>query len=301
MNEPDAALPLTEQRNAATMELDLLSTLEMVQVIAAEDARVAAAVAKTLPAVAAAVDAISARMRRGGRLIYAGAGTSGRLGALDAAECPPTFNTPPDQVVALMAGSAHALARAVEGAEDDEAGGAAEIAALGAGVDDCLVGIAASGRTPYVMGAMAEARHRGSLVVSIACVDPSPMAELAEVAIAPVTGPEVLTGSTRLKAGTAQKLVLNMISTGVMVRLGKTYGNLMVDMQPSNAKLRRRAQRIVAQATGLDAASAETLLARCDGDVKTAIVAALADVSPEAARARLAATGGNVRGAIAPP
>jgi N-acetylmuramic acid 6-phosphate etherase len=301
MNDLDATLPLTEQRNAATMELDQLSTLEMVQVINAEDAKVAAAVEKTLPAVAAAIDAISARMRRGGRLIYAGAGTSGRLGALDAAECPPTFSTPPDLVVALMAGSARAFARAVEGAEDDEAGGAAAITALDAGVDDSIVGIAASGRTPYVMGAMAEARRCGSLVVSIACVDPSPMAGLAEIAIAPVTGPEALTGSTRLKAGTAQKLVLNMISTGVMVRLGKTYGNLMVDMQPSNAKLRRRARRIVEQATGLDAASADALMARCDGEVKTAIVAALAGVSPEAARARLAAAGGSVRGAITPP
>lgn len=295
------ALPLTERRNPATMELDQLPTLEMVQVMNAEDATVAVAVRATLPAVAAAIDAISRRMQQGGRLIYVGAGTSGRLGALDAAECPPTFGTPPDLVVALMAGSARAFAQAVEGAEDDAAKGAADIAALDAGAADSVVGIAASGRTPYVLGAMAEAQRRGSLVVSLTCIDPSPMAGLAAIAIAPLTGPEVLTGSTRLKAGTAQKLVLNMLSTGVMVRLGKTYGNLMVDMQPSNAKLRVRARRMVEEATGLAAEAAETLLAQCNGEVKTAIVAALAGVPPAVARARLVGASGRVREAIALP
>jgi len=292
-------LPSTEARNPATAHIDTLPTLEMVRLMNAEDARVAPAVAAELRAVAQAIDAIAARMQEGGRLIYVGAGTSGRLGVLDASECPPTFSTPPEQVVGVIAGGAHALTHAVEGAEDDRQAGEDAMAALGVTARDSVVGIAASGRTPYVLGAMAEARRRGALVISLACAHPSSMAEAADIAIAPVTGPEVITGSTRLKAGTAQKMVLNMLSTGVMIRLGKTYGNLMVDVQPTNRKLQARARRIVAEACGVTDEEAEALMQAAGGDVKVAIVARLAGITPEAARARLAAAGGAVRRALA--
>ena len=291
-------LPITETRNPHTERIDTLSTLAMVETINREDARVAAAVAQELPAVAAAIDRISAGMARGGRLIYAGAGTSGRLAVLDAAECPPTFGTPSGVVVALLAGAQSAVTRAVEDAEDDAEGGAAEISALDVGKYDSVVGVAASGSTPYVIGALTEARRRGAFVVSVACNRPSALEALADVAIAPLVGPEVVTGSTRLKAGTSQKMVLNMISTGVMIRLGKTFGNLMVDVQPTNAKLRRRARRIVEQATGVASSEAEELLDAAGGEVKTAIVAALLGTSPTCARERLAAAGGAVRKAL---
>lgn len=289
---------LTESRNPDSAEIDALPTLELVRLMNREDARVPAAIAPELPNVAAAIDGIAARMRKGGRLIYIGAGTSGRLGVQDAAECPPTFNTAPGQVVALMAGGGAALTRPVEGAEDDAAAGERDVVSLAIGPLDSLVGIAASGTTPYVLGGMAEAKRRGAFVVSVACNHPSPMAERADIAIAPLVGPEAITGSTRLKAGSAQKMVLNMLSTGTMVRLGKTYGNLMVDVQPTNAKLRRRAQRIVAEATGLELAAAATLLAACNGQVKVAIVSALAGVDPTEATNRLLAAGGVVRGAL---
>ena len=291
-------VPITETRNALTDGIDRLDTLAMVRLINAEDSRVAQAVAGELPAIARAIDAIAGRMRLGGRLIYIGAGTSGRLGVLDAAECPPTFSVPRGLVIALIAGGERAITEAVEGAEDDRDAGGRDIAELGVDARDSVVGIAASGYTPYVLGGMAEARQRGALVVSLACAQPSPMAEMAEIAIAPVTGPEVITGSTRLKAGTGQKLVLNMLSTGVMIRLGKTYGNLMVDVQPTNAKLRGRAQRIVAEACGIPIEQAVALLAACDGQVEIAIVAHLAALSPEAARQRLDAAGGVVRKAL---
>lgn len=299
MTEHDTTLPLTEARNPATAQIDTLSTLEMVQVINAEDARVAGAVAAELPAIAQAIDAIAARMREGGRLIYIGAGTSGRLGVLDASECPPTFSTLPEQVVGVIAGGPDALTHAVEGTEDDQEAGVRDIITLGVTDRDSVVGIAASGRTPYVLGAMVEARRRGALVLSLACAHPSPMAEAADIAIAPLVGPEVITGSTRLKAGTAQKLVLNMFSTGVMIRLGKTYGNLMVDVQPTNRKLQARARRIVAEACGVTDAEAEVLLQACGGQVKVAIVAHLAGVAPQIAQERLAAAGGVVRKALA--
>ncbi len=297
------ALWVTEARNPATEQIDTLSTLEMVRLINAEDARVAEAVAVELPQIAAAIDAIAERMRRGGRLIYIGAGTSGRLGVLDASECPPTFGTPPELVVALIAGGTRAITEAVEGAEDDAEAGAREIAALEVGPQDSVVGIAASGRTPYVIGGMAEARWRGALVISLATNHPAPLEELAAIAIAPLVGPEVIAGSTRLKSGTAQKMVLNMLSTGVMIRLGKTFSNLMVDVQPTNAKLRARARRIVAQAgesagRPISEEEAGAMLEACGGEVKTAIVALLAQVTPEEARARLAAAGGVVRGAL---
>lgn len=291
-------LTLTEERNPLTTNIDTLPTLDMLTLINAEDQRVAQAVHDELPNIAAAVDAISTRMQRGGRLIYIGAGTSGRLGVLDASECPPTFGTPPELVVGLIAGGDVALTDAIEGAEDDPMGGAREIAELDVSENDSVVSIAASGRTPYAIGGLEEAKKRGALTVSIACNRPSPLEELAEIAIAPIVGPEVVTGSTRLKAGTAQKMVLNMISTAVMIRLGKTYSNLMVDVQPTNVKLRQRARRIVAEAAGLSLERATKILQDCDGEVKTAIVAVLANVSPEMSRQRLRVTGGFVRKAI---
>ena len=289
---------LTEERNPLTTNIDTLPTLDMLALINAEDQKVALAVRDELPNIATAVDAISARMQRGGRLIYIGAGTSGRLGVLDASECPPTFGTPPDLVVGLIAGGDVALTDAIEGAEDDRIGGAHEIAELDVSEKDSVVSIAASGRTPYAIGGLEEAKKRGALTVSIACNRPSPLEELAEIGIAPIVGPEVVSGSTRLKAGTAQKMVLNMISTGVMIRLGKTYSNLMVDVQPTNVKLRQRARRIVAEAAGLSLEEATKILQDCDGEVKTAIVAVLANVSPQVARQRLHETGGFVRKAI---
>lgn len=291
-------LTLTEERNPLTTNIDTLSTPDMLALINLEDQKVALAVRAELPNIATAVDAITVRMRRGGRLIYIGAGTSGRLGMLDASECPPTFGAPPELVVGLIAGGDIALTDAVEGAEDDPVGGAREIAELNVNKNDCVVSIAASGRTPYAIGGLEEAKNRGALTVSIACNRPSPLEELAEIGIAPIVGPEVLSGSTRLKAGTAQKMVLNMISTGVMIRLGKTYSNLMVDVQPTNVKLRQRARRIVAEAAGLSLEQATKILQACGGEVKTAIVAVLANVAPEVARQRLRETGGFVRKAI---
>jgi len=291
-------LTLTEERNPLTTDIDTLPTLDMLTLINREDQKVAFAVHTELPNIAVAVDAITSRIQRGGRLIYIGAGTSGRLGVLDASECPPTFGTPPELVVGLIAGGDVALTDAIEGAEDDQVGGAREIAELNVSENDCVVSIAASGRTLYAIGGLEEAKKRGALTVSIACNRPSPLEELAEIGIAPIVGPEVLSGSTRLKAGTAQKMVLNMISTGVMIRLGKTYSNLMVDVQPTNIKLRQRARRIVAEAAGLNLEQAAKILQACGGEVKTAIVAVLANVSPELAQQRLRQTGGFVRKAI---
>lgn len=296
MNSTDHLL--TEQRNPATQDIDALSTQEMVRVINREDAKVAEAVAAALPQIAAAIDAIAARMRQGGRLIYVGAGTSGRLGVLDASEIPPTFSAPPGLVIGVIAGGSTAITLSVEAAEDSPEQGAHDLAAHGLSALDSVVGIAASGRTPYVVGALKYARKLGAFSASVTCSTPSPMADAAELAIVALPGPEVITGSTRLKAGTAQKLILNMISTGAMIRLGKTYGNLMVDVQPSNEKLRQRARRIVAQASGLAPDDAGQLLAECDGEVKTAIVAAKLSVSPADARRRLAVVGGVVRSAI---
>ena len=298
---PDAlpAMGVTEARNPATADIDTLSTLQMVRLINDEDARVAPAVAAEAPAIAAAIDAIAARLAGGGRLIYAGAGTSGRLGVLDASECPPTFSAPPGLVVGLIAGGERALTHSIEGAEDDPAAGERDLVALDVSPLDAVVGIAASGRTPYVLGALQAARRRGALTVSLACNHPSPMAALAAISIAPLVGPEVIAGSTRLKAGTAQKMVLNLLSTGVMIRLGKTFGNLMVDVQASNSKLRVRARRIVAEACGLSPEDAAALLEGCGGEVKTAIVSGLAGIAPDEARRRLAAAGGVVRRALA--
>jgi len=289
---------LTEQINPLTRDIDILPTLEMVRLMNQEDARVATAVAVELENIARAIDAIAARMRRGGRLIYIGAGTSGRLGVLDASECPPTFDTPPEQVIGLIAGGPAALTQAIEGAEDDDQQGQRDLAAHGVNAEDSVVGIAASGQTPYVLGGITEARRRGALTVGVACNHPSSLSRLVDISITPLVGPEVIAGSTRLKAGTAQKMVLNMLSTGVMVKLGKTYGNLMVDVQPTNAKLRERARRIVAQACEIELSQAAALLEACDGETKTAIVAYLGSLHPSEARRRLREAGGSVRAAI---
>jgi N-acetylmuramic acid 6-phosphate etherase len=289
---------LTEQVNPFTQNIDVVPTLEMVRLINQEDARVAAAVAIEQENIARAIDAITAQMKHGGRLIYLGAGTSGRLGVLDASECPPTFNTPPELVVALIAGGPRAITAAVEGAEDDAARGAQEIAACRVRDNDAVVGIAASGETPYVLGGIGEAQKHGALTVGVSCNRPSRLDQGVEISIVPLVGPEVIAGSTRLKAGTAQKLVLNMLSTGVMVKLGKTFGNLMVDVQPTNSKLYDRARRIVAQACNISLERAAELLETTHGEVKTAIVAELTGLSPDAARARLVQAGGMVRQAL---
>jgi N-acetylmuramic acid 6-phosphate etherase len=288
----------TEARNPASRDLDRLSTLEFVRLMNAEDSAAVAAVGRAGEAIARAIDAAASRLARGGRLIYAGAGTSGRLGLLDAVECAPTFNVPDGRVIGLIAGGERAFVKAVEGAEDSAELGAADLAALGLNTADVVVGIAASGRTPYAIGALRHARTCGALTIALACNAGSAIAALADHALEVVTGPEVLTGSTRLKAGTAQKLVLNLLSTGVMVRLGKTYGNLMVDVQATNAKLLARSRRIVAQATGLDAGAAARALEAAAGEVKTAIVAVRLGLDPSQARVRLAAAAGRVREAL---
>ena len=289
---------ITESINPATTAIDSLSTRDVVAAIAAADAQVAPAVAAVGDAIAQLVDVVAERMRRGGRLIYVGAGTSGRLGVLDAAECPPTFSTRPEQVVGLIAGGAPALTRSVEEAEDSPEAGRCDVDALAVGPDDVVLGIAASGRTPYVLGAVAEARVRGAFVAGLACTHPSPLADAVELMIAPIVGPEVIAGSTRMKAGTAQKLVLNTLSTAVMVRLGKTFGNLMVDVQPLNSKLRRRAVSIVATATGLSHDEARAMLEAAGYEPKTAIVMALKGVSADEARRQLAASDGHMRAAL---
>ena len=298
--EPDPALdPLaTEGINPASAGIDTLNPLEIAQLMNQADAGVAAAVARQLPQIADAIAAIAARLAAGGRLIYLGAGTSGRLGVLDAAECPPTFSTPPGLVVGWIAGGPGALTNSIEGAEDDPERGRADARHVQLGSGDALVGIAASGRTPYVRGALQYAQEVGALTVALACNADPVIGQYADITIAVETGPEVISGSTRLKAGTAQKMVLNMLSTGTMVLLGKTYGNLMVDVQPTNAKLRRRAVRIVETATGLATPDAARLLAACGDETKTAIVAALSGVPPEEARVRLARAGGVVRRAL---
>jgi N-acetylmuramic acid 6-phosphate etherase len=289
----------TEARLPAADRLDQASSLELVTLMNDEDRRLAGVVAAQRERIAAAVDAVAARLRAGGRLVYAGAGTSGRIGLLDAVECPPTFSTPPGLVVGLLAGGAGAFAQAVEGAEDDPDLGRRDVAALRIDAADALVGISASGRTPYVLGALDEARARGAWTAGIACNDPAELAGHCDTFVPLVVGPEVIAGSTRLKAGTVTKMVLNMLSTGVMVALGKTFRNLMVDVAATNQKLRARAERIVADATGLAPDRAAAALASAGGEVKTAIVAALRRVDAAAARRLLTAAGGRVRDALA--
>ena len=294
------ALSPTETPNPRTRDLDQMTTLEMLQVINSEDASVATAVQACLPAIAMAVDAIAERIQLGGRLIYIGAGTSGRLGVLDASECPPTFGVEPGLVTGIIAGGERALRNSVEGAEDDPAQGQSDLQAAQLTRLDCVAGISASGSAPYVLGGLQYARQSGSLTVAVACVQPAALSEFADISILAVTGPEVLTGSTRLKAGTAQKMILNMISTGVMVRLGKTYGNLMVDVQAGNAKLRRRAIRLVTQICGVDEDYAQSMLTACDWQVKTAAAAFFLHSSPDEARAALKKADGVLRKIIQP-
>jgi N-acetylmuramic acid 6-phosphate etherase len=287
----------TEARNPASASLDQLPTEEMLRVINAADREVAAAVEAEIPNIALAVEAIAARFEAGGRLFYIGAGTSGRLGVLDASECPPTFGVSPELVQGIMAGGDIALRRSVEGAEDDATLGASDLQAAGFTAKDALVGIAASGRTPYVLGAIGHARSLGALTIGLSCVPNSAVAAAAQLAISPVTGAEVLTGSTRLKAGTATKLVLNMLSTGVMVRTGYVYGNLMVNVQTTNAKLIDRAGRIVSAITGLDRDEADRLLEEA-GSVKQAAVMQRLGLDRSAAEERLQAAKGNLRKAL---
>jgi len=298
MTKPDLTSLTTEARHPRTEALDAMSTLDLVAVMNDEDRAAAAAVQHALPRIAEVVDTIATHLRKGGRLIYCGAGTSGRLGVIDAAECPPTFSSAPEQVIAVIAGGAAAFTRSTEGAEDNEAQGASDLKAVEVGAKDVVVGIAASGRTPYVLGALRHAASCGATTVALVCNQGSAVAAAAGVAIELRTGPEVLTGSTRLKAGTATKMVLNMLSTGAFVRLNKTYGNLMVDLQAKNQKLIARSMRIVAEATGCDAATAERTLLSCDGETKAAIVVLRHQVDAPTARTLLLTHNGSVRRAL---
>jgi N-acetylmuramic acid 6-phosphate etherase len=289
---------LTEQSNTASQGIDALGTAEVLAVINAQDRQVAGVVGAEIPNIAKAVDAIVEAVRGGGRLFYIGAGTSGRLGVLDAAECPPTFGVPPDLVQGIIAGGEKALARATEASEDDPAEGGRDLTARGFRPRDVLVGIAASGRTPYVLGAVAAARKAGARTVGISCTPDSELARVVDIAITPLTGPEIVAGSTRMKAGTATKLVLNMISTAVMIKLGYVFGNLMVNVQPKNVKLRDRARRIVAQAAGVPLDDAAGLLEASGENVKAAIVMGRLGVDRSEAERRLAAAGGRVSEAL---
>ncbi|MGO4209962.1 N-acetylmuramic acid 6-phosphate etherase [Terriglobus sp. 2YAB30_2] len=291
-----ASIP-TESRNPRTTAIDSLPTEEMLRLINREDAAVITAVEAEVPHIAAVLDALVPRIVGGGRLFYIGAGTSGRLGVLDASECPPTFSVPPTLVQGLIAGGDSALRKSSEKSEDSREQGAADLKAADFTSGDTLVGIAASGRTPYVLGAIAWAREIGALTVGLSCVPGSPLAKEAEMEITPLTGPEVLTGSTRMKAGTATKLVLNMLSTGLMIRTGLTYGNLMVNVQPTNEKLVDRAARIIMEITGVDQKTAAELLIEA-GSVKVAVVMQKLGLSTDAAVAKLQQAGGRLREAL---
>jgi N-acetylmuramic acid 6-phosphate etherase len=288
---------LTETRHPDTAKIDRLSTLEMLEVINAADRSVADAVHAELPRIAQAVDGIAERMEKGGRLFYTGAGTSGRLGVLDASECPPTFNVDPGLVVGLIAGGDYALRHSIEGAEDDPQQGEEDLKKHRLADSDTMVGVAASGRTPYVLGGMAYANQLGALTVGLSCVPGSEVERRAKIAITPAVGPEVITGSTRLRAGTATKLVLNMLSTGAMIRTGMVYGNLMVNVQPTNEKLKDRATRIIAAATGVDEDQAATLLTKA-GSVRVAIVMQKLSIGREQATQRLDAAHGRLRAVL---
>ena len=261
----------TEQRNAASANIDKVSTLEMVKIINDEDKKVAAAVEKVLPQIARAIEIIAEKISGGGRLFYIGAGTSGRLGVLDASECPPTFGVNSEMVQGIIAGGNYALTNAVEGAEDDKNLSIENLREKNFNSADVLVGIAASGRTPYVISAIEYAKKIGAVTCGVSCVENSALAKIVDIDITPVTGAEVITGSTRMKAGTATKMVLNMLTTGAMVKLGKVYGNLMVDVHATNEKLRDRAKRIVMAATGCDEVTAVELLKKFNGSAKSAI------------------------------
>jgi N-acetylmuramic acid 6-phosphate etherase len=289
---------LTEAPNPETTSIDTLSTLDILRLINQEDAKVAQAVHGELPHIARAVDIVVDRLKRGGRLLYFGAGTSGRLGVLDASELPPTYNVSSELVQGFIAGGDIALRRAREGAEDDMEAGRRIISEVGTKEHDVVVGITASGETPWVLGAVSAAKQCGAVTVALTCNPGSPVTSAADMAIVPIVGPEVIAGSTRMKAGTAQKMVLNMLSTTVMIRLGKVYGNLMVDVQATNAKLRERARSIVAVACELTLEQAAVLLDRCDGQVKTAIIMGITGLAPAEARRRLESSDGQLRIAL---
>ena len=289
---------LTEKRNPDTKNIDMLSTLEIVSAIQREDEKVAAAVKMTLPDVAAAVELIVDALKRGGRLFYLGAGTSGRLGVLDAAECPPTFSTEPELVQAIIAGGNAAMFQAVEGAEDDSQQARLDLQSRGLKPQDAVVGLSASGRTPYVIGGLRYAKQIGAVRLAVVCVPDAEMAADAQITMAALVGPEVIAGSTRMKAGTAQKMLLNMLSTATMVRLGKTYGNLMVDVRATNAKLTARVQRMVKDVTGASEQEVAIALEQAAGSAKTAIVMLLGRCSAQQSVQLLAQAHGSVRHAL---
>ncbi len=288
----------TEAINPALADIDALDTQTRLRLMNREDARVAEAVALEIPQIARAAHLAARSLRAGGRLIYIGAGTSGRLGVLDASECPPTFGVPPGRVLGIIAGGPGAMFQAVEGAEDDPALGASAVIDADISENDTVVGVSASGRAPFVLGALRQAKKRGASVVALTNNRPSEIEAVAQVTIAPLVGPEVLAGSTRLKAGTAQKMVMNMLSTEAMIEVGKTYGNLMVDVQATNAKLRARAARIIAQITGLSLERAQTALQEADGSAKLAILMVQTGQTLEEARLALAQAGGFLRRAL---
>lgn len=295
-----AALP-TEQNNPVSARIDVASVQEILSIMNDEDAKIPAAVREELPAIEQAVDLIVAAFRSGGRLIYVGAGTSGRLGILDASECPPTFGTPPEMVQGIIAGGREAVFRSQEGAEDRPEDGASDLAALHVTSTDVVCGLAASGRTPYVVGALREAHNRGAATILVTTNTRAQLQQLdipADIYICPQVGPEVVTGSTRLKSGTAQKLVLNMLTTASMIRLGKTYGNVMIDLQMTNNKLRERARRVVMEITGVSYDVAASTLETAGGHVKTALLMLLGGMSQETAREHLQAAEGFVRKAL---
>lgn len=290
---------LTEQRNPASAQIDTLPTPQVLQIINEQDATVPSAVRTAIPQIAKAVDGIADALRSGGRLFYIGAGTSGRLGVLDASECPPTFSVPPEMVQGIIAGGEPALSRATEASEDDPESGARDLLSRGFRGGDVLCGIAASGRTPYVLGAIGKARQLGCLTIGLSCTPSSELSRAADIAIEVLTGPEIVTGSTRMKAGTATKLVLNMLTTGTMIRLGFVFGNLMVNVQPRNEKLRDRARRIVRDAAGVDDSAAADLLEQSGGSVRTAIVMAVRGLGRTEAESLLARNGGVIGRALA--
>ena len=289
---------VTENRNPNSEKIDILSTYDMLKVINNEDKKIALAVEKTLPEIALAVDAAANAFKHGGRLIYCGAGTSGRLGILDASECPPTFGVPAEQVIGLIAGGHKAILQAVENAEDNRELAINDVKAINLNKNDLLVGIAASGRTPYVLAAMEYALSQSATVASISCNPDSPMSQLANISITPVVGPEIVTGSSRMKAGSAQKLVLNMISTGAMIRSGKVFGNLMVDVQATNSKLLERQKNIVMEATGYNAEQAENALIESNHHCKTAILMLLTGLDAKTAHQKLEHHQGFIRQAL---
>ncbi|HIP76202.1 MAG TPA: N-acetylmuramic acid 6-phosphate etherase [Psychromonas hadalis] len=295
----DLSKMVTESRNEASAEIDTLNTLALCKVINDEDKKVALAVEQVLPEIAQVIDYVATALLNNDRLIYIGAGTSGRLGILDASECPPTFGSNPDQVIGLIAGGHKAILHAVENAEDNEDLAVEDLKAIHFNKNDVLVGIAASGRTPYVQGAMKYAAGIGATVAAISCNPKGPMTELAQIAITPVVGPEIVTGSSRMKAGTAQKLVLNMITTGAMIKTGKVFGNLMVDVEATNAKLIQRQKNIVMQATDCSLSDSEKALTACDFHCKTAIVMILLSIDAQTAKTLLAKNNGFIRATLA--